>query len=432
MTLRTRIISIMPHGPAYGYYKGARPEIAWDKPGGEVAGFWPREWMDLLGAEILKITERYEWEVWQPDYRADKTYSHKLDTGVTHRLFPAEDKVYGRWPLARAWMASGELVKSLREAAAGRVIVLLYGTCGFRLPFYAEILRELRDIKAPVFMRSGGLFRAPLSDIGGLHRPRTYLELLSQHFWVKAALARADVISEQASYSLGEVRKVYRGRVERLTMGCDFSFWRPPASPSDKAEARRRLGIGEGKKVFFASGNFIPLKQLDKLAEVFSELGERDDFFLLIAGHGREELARRLSGLMAPLARSRRALLHDFTEGESLRDLYWASDVYVSVSTDEGGPASVMKALACGVPVLSTPVGETADALSEYGAGRLVPVRDYAAWKAAIEEVLSGRLPPAMDIAAAKERYDWPNVAAGYVRVFEGLERKYYGEADAG
>ncbi|OGR63582.1 MAG: hypothetical protein A2X31_05190 [Elusimicrobia bacterium GWB2_63_22] len=421
-----RIIAVMPHGPAYDYHKGEPPEFSWEKPGGGKVGFWSNEWMDVLGAEVLKNSSRHTWEVWQPDPLADKVYSARLPSGVTHVLFPAEERVFGAWPLSRAGIWCARLVSDLERLEGERAIVLLYGTYGFRIPLYMEILKALRAKKIPVFMRSGGMFRAPLTGFLALHRPLTYLRMAAEHLEIKRLLARADVVSEQSSAALAEVRKVYGGRVETLTMGCDFSFWRPP-SESEKRVARSSLGIGAGKKVFFASGNFVPRKQLDRLAGVFASLGGREDFFLLIAGHGGEEESRRLSDLAGPMIRTGRALLHPYASGETLLSLYHAADVYVSVATDEGGPASVMKALACGLPVLSTPVGETADALRAASAGRLVPVRNYAAWKTAVEAALSGAMPAAMDLAAAREKYDWPRVAGRYVKVFEDLERTYFG-----
>jgi hypothetical protein len=35
-----------------------------------------------------------------------------------------------------------------------------------------------------------------------------------------------------------------------------------------------------------------------------------------------------------------------------------------------------------------------------------------------------------MDLVAARARYDWPNVAARYIKIFEELECEYYGRAD--
>lgn len=431
VTGKTRIISVMPHGPAYAYYKGAAPEVAWTRPDGRAVGFWAREWMDVLGAEVLKCTDRYEWEVCQPDLEADSIYSAKLGTGVTHTLFPALRKRYGRWPLCSEYLYSPSLLAHLLGAGGGRAVILLYGTYGFRSPFYWAILRALRGVKVPVYMRSGGMFRAPLSDLAGLHRPLTYLRVLGEHFALKDALSRADAVSEQSSAALTELRKIYRGRVEKLTMGCDFDFWRRP-SPDEAAAARRALGIGPARKVFFASGNFVPRKQLDRLAETCAALGRRDDFFLLIAGHGGGPETERLRELLSPMAAAGMARLHPYVEGEGLRSLYWAADAYVSVATDEGGPASVMKALACGLPVISTQVGETADALAACGAGRLVPAGDHSAWLRAIEEALSGRFPAAMPASEARERYDWRNVAARYIKLFSDLELRYYGGADAG
>src|SRR5271157_4316321 len=92
--MKPLIINIMPHGPAYHFSPNEKPDIFWEKSDGSWLGFWPREWPNLLGNAVLNITDRYDWEVWQPDYRADKIYSTTLNTGVRHLLFPATDKVY--------------------------------------------------------------------------------------------------------------------------------------------------------------------------------------------------------------------------------------------------------------------------------------------------------------------------------------------------
>jgi glycosyltransferase involved in cell wall biosynthesis len=113
--------------------------------------------------------------------------------------------------------------------------------------------------------------------------------------------------------------------------------------------------------------------------------------------------------------------LHPFVTGEGLRDIYWASDLYVSVATDEGGPVSVMKAIACGLPVLSTPVGETAGRMKKYGVGKFVPVTKYDEWAKAILKILDKKIPRALDIKIARDAYDWPNVAKRFIRVYDDL-----------
>ena len=66
---------------------------------------------------------------------------------------------------------------------------------------------------------------APISDVLGLHRPLTYLCVTVEHFRLKKLIGYVDVISEQTESALREVARVYNGRIEKLTMGCDFDFW---------------------------------------------------------------------------------------------------------------------------------------------------------------------------------------------------------------
>lgn len=419
---RPKIISIMPHGPAYNFSPNQLPDVYWEKPDGSLIGFWAREWLDLLGEEILKETDRYEWEVWQPDYRADKIYTKELETRVIHRLFPAKDRSYRPGIRSQNAFFSQAMISQIEKFQETPIILMLYSTHGFRVPFFLEILKIFGPKKNfPIFFRGGGQFKAPISDFFGLHRPLTYLCVIAEHFRLKKYIGYVDAISEQAESALREVAKVYNGRTEKLTMGCNFDFWIPVPSLELKRSIQDELNIPHISTVFFASGNFVPVKQLDSLLQVFTSIKERDDFFLIIAGHGDQNHTNMLLQLAAPLVEQRKAILHPYVTGESLRNIYWASDIYVSVSTNEGGPVSVMKAMACGLPVLSTPVGETADTMKKYGVGRFVPIRKYDEWARVVIDICERGLPRPLDIKIAREAYHWPNVAQRFISVFDDL-----------
>lgn len=422
--MKCLIVNIMPHGPAYHFAPHVCPDVFWGRPDGARVGFWAREWPDLLGEAVLKCSDAYEWEVWQPDLRADQVYSRTLSTGVTHRLFPAVEKNYRVGVRPQKGLYSEAMYSRLGEISDTPFILHLHG---FRVPFYCDILTRLGgEKKFPIFMIGHGMSRAPVSELLEWHRPLTYACLMVEQWRWRKALRHVDVISEQAESALQEIKRVYAGRIPKLTMGCDFNFWTPLPTVAMKNEMRKKLNVSEGKKVFFASGNFIPRKQLEQLISAFARLSRRDDFFLLIAGHGAPSDSARLESLMKPLVEQGQAFLHPYVDGAELRDLYWASDVYVSASRDEGSSVGIMKAMACGLPVLSTPVGETFERMRRYGAGKFIPVGRDDEWHVAIEEILDGRMPLSLDRAIAEEAYSWPQVARRFLSVYEDLYKQYF------
>ncbi len=424
---KPKIINIMPHGPAYHFSPDEKPDIWWEKADGSWLGFWTREWPDLCGEAVLKETDKYDWEVWQPDYRAERIYSKTLDTGVIHHLFPAKEKIYRPGIKPQIGFFSEAMLLRLRKLQDAPIILTLFYTYGFRIPFFIEILKVFGPSKKfPIFFRGGGQFQAPLSEMFGLHKPLTYLCLMVEHFRLKKLIRYVDIISEQPEPALNEVRKIYDGRVERLTRGCYFNFWTPVPSQETRKKLHDKLNVPNNRTVFLAASFFVPVKQLDKLIKVFQKLSDRSDFFLIIVGHGTKSYTNYIRSLARELVMQNKAIFHPFVTGEELRDLYWASDIYVSVSTGEGGPTSVMKAMACGLPILSTPVGETSDRMKKHGVGKFVPVRNYDEWEKVILEILDKGIPKALDIRIARDAYDWPNVARRFINVYHDLCKKYY------
>jgi len=68
---------------------------------------------------------------------------------------------------------------------------------------------------------------------------------------------------------------------------------------------------------------------------------------------------------------------------------YALMDVFVHPSLRDGMPNAVLEAMACGVPVVATPVGGVLDVVRDHENGMLIPVNDANALCQAVETVLT-------------------------------------------
>jgi glycosyltransferase involved in cell wall biosynthesis len=131
---------------------------------------------------------------------------------------------------------------------------------------------------------------------------------------------------------------------------------------------------------------------------------------LTIAGYGSQEST--LKDLAASLA-LRDVRFVGRIEPSRLPRLYDEADVFVNASTIDNQPVSILEALACGLPVVSTPIGDIPAMLCHGEAGQLVPPGDPAAIAAAIDALLTNP-PLARRLTRAGreevERYNWANV----------------------
>jgi glycosyltransferase involved in cell wall biosynthesis len=141
-----------------------------------------------------------------------------------------------------------------------------------------------------------------------------------------------------------EVERLYRQRVDRVIPNAvDTELF----SPGDRAAARARLRLeaeGDRRLALFV-GRF----EHRKGADLVSEACRRAGFRLLVAGAGPPESAVALGTL---------------TPGE-LVHAYRAADCVLFPTRYEGFGYVTVEALACGVPVITTPVGWMRDFLAQ-------------------------------------------------------------------
>jgi glycosyltransferase involved in cell wall biosynthesis len=162
------------------------------------------------------------------------------------------------------------------------------------------------------------------------------------------------------------------------------------------------------------------LKGPDTFVAVVARLRERiQNLSVLLTGPARGYVRGELEKRGVPY---RHVLAHTRAE---LASAYHDVDVCLVTSRQEGGPKSVLEAMASGVPVVSTRVGEASELIADGENGLLCDVDDIAALAAAVQRVheedalreqlrSSGR---ATAETCAEERLDplWGRLLEGFV-----------------
>jgi len=156
-------------------------------------------------------------------------------------------------------------------------------------------------------------------------------------------------------------------------------------SATERAETRRELGVPDGAPLLISVARLVPQKAIQDLLLAFAQLSRSDPApQLRIAGRGRleDDLAREIPRLGLGDRARLLGLRSDVPR------LLASSDLYVSSSHWEGLPVAILEAMAAGLPVVATRVGDAPRALG-VDSGVLVAPRDPRALARAIEQLLA-------------------------------------------
>jgi glycosyltransferase involved in cell wall biosynthesis len=185
-----------------------------------------------------------------------------------------------------------------------------------------------------------------------------------------------------------EARGIARSRISFLPNGADTDFARP-MEPDH--ELLGRWGL-EGKKVFTYIGTHAYYHGLETLIEAADLLRNREDVAFLLIGEGPERERMR------QLARERRLdnVVFGTSAYEEVPRCYSITYAAVAVLKDmevarKMRLSKIFPALSCGVPVIFTGSGETAELLEANDAGVAVPAESPALLAQAIEEIVDDR-----------------------------------------
>lgn len=215
-----------------------------------------------------------------------------------------------------------------------------------------------------------------------------------------------------------QLNRFYDAAPEKVAIvpcGVNLKVFRPMGT----AAARQELGYACGDSILLYVGRFEPLKGIDRLLEATAVLKRRKNVQVIIVGGDGPRTAeeRRLRKVVRDLGLQNHVKFVGRVEQRHLPIYYSAADALVVPSHYESFGLVALESLACGTPVVATPVGAVNNILKEGCTGFVVKAVNSQSLAAGIgrllftpetEKTLLGR----DEIRETIRHYGWSAIAA--------------------
>ncbi len=231
-----------------------------------------------------------------------------------------------------------------------------------------------------------------------------------QEMSVYARAKRLIVLSEANASVLEREYRVPRARIRVVPGGTDLTRFRPAGT---RAEARARLGWPVDRPTIAIVARLVPAKGIDRAIDAMSEIRRHvPDVRLVVVGDGPQ--ATELHARMHELNLDDAIHFAGF-QRESVADAYRAADVAIvpSIAFESFGLVAA-EALACGTPVLVTPLLGLPEVVKQLDPALIMDGMQPADIARKTVEALTGRiaLPHSGACATYARRFDWQTVSA--------------------
>ncbi len=218
------------------------------------------------------------------------------------------------------------------------------------------------------------------------------------------------VLSEYSRRLLTADYPYTKPRISRAPGGVDVHRWHPAP---DRRQLRSKLGVDNDDAVVFTARRLVARTGVDLLLRTFALVAPREPRArLVVAGDGENRHA--LVELAQSLHIEERVTFLGFVDDATLITWYQAADLFVLPTIAyEGFGMATIEALACGTPVVATPVGATPEIVRPVNPEWVADsaTEDDLAW--AISHALSGADDAARGLcrAYAVATFSWESVA---------------------
>ena len=242
-------------------------------------------------------------------------------------------------------------------------------------------------------------------------------------------LGRIDIlvaVNEDVKKAYEERYPWVRGKIRVVSgSGVDLKKFRP----MDKKRIREKYGFNPEDRVILFVGRLEKIKNIDLLIQSFALVVRNIPHAkLVIVGRGSER--PRLERLVSSLNLKDKVIFMGEINPEKIPEIYNLSDVFALPSYSETGPAVIKEALACGIPVVSTDVGEVRKLIITNDIGKIVEKRDEYVFTEAIINIIDRLRKNSKKISKicrkiAAQKLNFENIAINIIKIYkEAIEWK--------
>jgi glycosyltransferase involved in cell wall biosynthesis len=226
------------------------------------------------------------------------------------------------------------------------------------------------------------------------------------------------VLSKAFGQILHQEYQVPWDKIHIIPGGVDINRFQPSLS---RQQAREQLGWPLHRPILFTSRRLVHRVGLDKLLTAIATIKQRiPDVWLGIAGRG--PIKAELQQQATELGLDNHVQFLGFLPDEQLPIAYQAANLTVMPSQSfEGFGLVVVESLACGTPVLCTPVGGMPEILQPFSPDLMTSSIEDSAIAERLESLLLGKvaMPSSEDCRQyAVDNFDWNKIAQDVRKVF--------------
>jgi glycosyltransferase involved in cell wall biosynthesis len=275
---------------------------------------------------------------------------------------------------------------------------------------------------------SGQFFHAGLKKVGWRPSSQAFKILLGlrNRLFLKADAFIA-ISSQMVDEYLGS--GIDPKKIHRIPNGIDTKIFYP--IPKNKKHAlRNSLGLPENATLVIFTGRLVSYKGLPVLLRAWKCFAKtQPNTILLLVGGGSVDIHNCETELREYVrSNGLQGTVHFCGEVRNVHEYLQASDIFVFPTEKEAFGIALIEAMACGLPVVATPVGGSKDVLIQGQNGLLIKPRDEGELRLVLDRLVSDKVYAETlgqsAFETVRSNFDLDTLTKNYLRLFSDILKK--------